>query len=81
MERSWDGSSKVSAGAESLKNEYKVDVQSLPEKKGLVIKHVEYLVTCEKHQSQVYLCGIFIRINLGKISIEINDIGNQYDRI
>jgi hypothetical protein len=59
MERSWDGSSKVSAGAEGLKNEYKVDVQSLPEKKGLVIKHVEYLVTCEKHQSQVHLFGIF----------------------
>ena len=59
MERSWDGSSKVSAGEEGLKNEYKVDVELLPEKKGLVIKHVEYLVTYEKHQSQVHLFGLF----------------------
>ena len=37
----------------SMKNVYKVDVESLPDKKGLVIKHVEYLVTSEKHQSKV----------------------------
>ena len=35
------------------KNGYKVEVELLPQKKGLVIKHVEYLVTSEKHQSQV----------------------------
>ena len=37
----------------SFRNEHNVDVKSLPQKKGLVIKHVEYLVTSEKHQSQV----------------------------
>ena len=37
----------------SMENVYKVDVESLPDKKGLVIKHVEYLVTSEKHQSKV----------------------------
>ena len=37
-----------------FRNEHNnVDVKSLPHKKGLVIKHVEYLVTSEKHQSQV----------------------------
>ena len=60
MERSWDdGSMKVDEKGEQEKdspyfrNEHNVDVKSLPQKKGLVIKHVEYLVTSEKHQSQV----------------------------
>ena len=61
MERSWDGTSKDSVGKEGLQSEYRVDVESLPEKKGLVIKHVEYLVKSEKHQSQVYLFDISIR--------------------
>ena len=34
-------------------NGYKIEVELLPQKKGLLIKHVAYLVSSEKHQSQV----------------------------
>ena len=34
-------------------NGYKIEVELLPQKKGLLIKHVEYLVSSEKYQSQV----------------------------
>ena len=55
--RTWEEQSGKSETGQkdetSLKNDYKVDVESLPQKKGLVIKHVEYLVISEKHQSQV----------------------------
>merc|ERR1712126_115964 len=53
MERSWDGVTKLDEGEKHrLLNENKVEVELIPEK-GLVIKHVEYLVTSAKHQSQV----------------------------
>ena len=56
MERSWDGATKLNeSGKHRLLSENKVEVELIPEKKGLVIKHVEYLVTSTKHQSQVYL--------------------------
>ena len=56
MERSWDGVTKLNeSGKHRLLSENKVDVDLIPEKKGLVIKHVEYLVTSAKHQSQVNL--------------------------
>ena len=59
LERSWSDGSSNHATEEGgrqpfrSKYEYKVNVESLPEKKGKVIKHVEYIVTSEKHQSQV----------------------------
>ena len=34
-------------------NGNKIDVELLPQKRGLLIKHVEYLVSSEKYQSQV----------------------------
>ena len=34
-------------------NGYKIEVELLPQKRGLLIKHVEYLVTSERHHSQV----------------------------
>ena len=56
MERSWDGATKLNENEKHrLLSENKVEVELIPEKKGLVIKHVEYLVTSAKHQSQVYL--------------------------
>ena len=63
MERSWDGAtSSDDTVKHRLITENKVDVELMPEKKGMVIKHVEYLVTSAKHQSQVYLCTLFIII-------------------
>ena len=54
MERSWDGVTKSDEpDGPNLLSENKVDVELLPEKKGLVIKHVEYLVKSAKHQSEV----------------------------
>ena len=59
LERSWsDGPTNnvtEEGGRQQFrpKYEYKVNVESLPEKKGKVIKHVEYIVTSEKHHSQV----------------------------
>ena len=59
LERSWsDGPSNnvtEEGGRQQFRSkyEYKVNVESLPEKKGKVIKHVEYIVTSEKHHSQV----------------------------
>ena len=56
MERSWDGATKCDqTGKNDLLSANKVEVELIPEKKGLVIKHVEYLVSSEKHQSQVSL--------------------------
>ena len=56
MERSWDGATKCdNTGKNDLLSANKVEVELIPEKKGLVIKHVEYLVSSEKHQSQVSL--------------------------
>ena len=56
MERSWDGATQSDeAGKNDLLSANKVDVELIPEKKGLVIKHVEYLVSSAKHPSQVNL--------------------------
>ena len=56
MERSWDGVKKSDEpDGPSLLSENKIEVELLPEKKGLVIKHVEYLVKSAKHQSEVRL--------------------------